>query len=164
MLPQPVEGLVLLQVEDHTPRQGIALILGHTADVHANLAVGHTEGCKRLAVTRLGGDAVTFRVEETHLPRLLADHRLHAAGADAHLAALVADGVLRLGRLLHHHQALRLLRQLVLRCGLHADDGIAHHLQAYHAGPATVRPDDDVAISLLYGGCQYPDSEAQAAD
>ena len=138
MLSQTIDGLILLQVKGHVPRQGIALLLGHTVDIHAYLAVGYTVGCKCLAVTRLGGDGITLRVEEAHTPRLLADHRLHAAGADAHLALLVADGVLGLGGLLHHDKALRFLRQLALRRGLHADDGIAHHLQAHHTGLSAV--------------------------
>ena len=155
MLAKSVESLVVRTVEEHAPRQTVSLRLRYLFYIYAYLAVGHAELLERLALLSLLQKLLAIRIVERHTSRLLVDAGLHTLRLHAHYAILLAHGIgSPLVRRSRNHQAWLLHGQFRLTRGAHADDLVAHHLQAHYAGLALCGTDGDgVAFFLHTLGC-----------
>ena len=130
MLAETIEGLVVVLVEQQTPRQTILLGLGYLGNVDTDFTIGDTVGLERLTILGLAQNLTTLGVVERHTTRLPLNTGFHVLGLDADHAA-VLDRKLRLGSLVDHYQTL-LLGQLRLRRGLHTDNVVVDYLQTDH--------------------------------
>ena len=171
VLSQPVERLAAQRREElHLPLKAVLHLLGdgRTA-LRTQFALGHREVPEllarllALAVVGFLQQGFMITIKKLDATGLLAHLGLHVLGLHHHAGRhcqvarlgrqiLHAHGTFIL-RLRHNHQALRLLRQLVLRRSPHADNVIVHHLELNHPCLSALGTDGHhVAVSLKAAG------------
>ena len=105
------------------------LCLRHRASVrHTQLPLGYGEVPELLAVLGFLCQQIAVGIIERHATCSLIHHSLHVLGRYRHCRCILVDRKVRLGRLRHNHQALRLDGQRLFRRGLHTDNIVVNHL------------------------------------
>ena len=107
VLPQAIESLIVGAVEEHTPRESMAMGLGNLGPIDTHLPIGNAEGLEGLSVLGFLQHFLTIGIEEGNSTRLLINTGFDMGSLDGYFVA-VRHRKLGLSRLWDDDQTLLL--------------------------------------------------------